>query len=63
MAGLHWLIGMAVCATGALLFLALVANIVAFTEVQLKNLERREAWAKQRRIDAAKAKSRRRKAA
>ena len=61
--GFYWLIGIAVCAAGALLFLALVANILALTEAQLKNLERREAWARQRRIDAAKAKSRRKKAA
>jgi len=63
MIGWYWLIGSAVCAIGALLFLALVANVLAFTEAQLDILERREAWARQRRIDAARAKARRKKAA
>ena len=63
MAGWYLLSGLTVCAVGSLLFLALVANALAFTEVQLQKLERREAWARQRRLDAEKAKTRRKKAA
>jgi len=53
MIGWKYLCGASVCAIGALIFLALAADGVTNMQRQLRSLERREALARQRRLERA----------